>query len=191
MWAFIPLPIGSGLRRCRPIYRNAAFCAPRRRIILVVWLRPATIEDIDVILEHRLAIFRELGNTKPEELVQIERVSREYFESSIPTDAFHAVLAELPNAGIVGGGGVIVVPWPGACRRSRPQRPWILNVYVRPEFRRRGVARAIIENLIQWCRSRGFDSVSLHASDNGRPLYEAFGFTPTNEMRLNLQSDRL
>ncbi len=148
-------------------------------------LRTATADDLDTIVEHRLAMFKEMGQD-PHELANVERVSREYFQSAIPDGHFHAVLAEVEGAGVVGGGGVVVVPWPGSGNRSRPCRPWILNVYVRPDFRRRGIAHAIMEALIRWCRSEAFDCVCLHASDSGRPLYERLGFTPTNEMRLNL-----
>jgi hypothetical protein len=41
--------------------------------------------------------------------------------------------------------------------------------------------------MIQWLREQDFGSVVLHASDEGRPLYESLGFRPTNEMRLKLQ----
>jgi ribosomal protein S18 acetylase RimI-like enzyme len=57
---------------------------------------------------------------------------------------------------------------------------------MRPEYRRRGIARSIMRELIDRWRSQGFDCVCLHASDEGRPLYEQIGFQPTNEMRLNL-----
>jgi hypothetical protein len=40
--------------------------------------------------------------------------------------------------------------------------------------------------LIEWCRTEGFDSISLHTTEPGRPLYEQLGFQPTNEMRLML-----
>jgi GNAT superfamily N-acetyltransferase len=116
----------------------------------------------------------------------IERVSRAYFENAIPGGTYYGVLAEAEGAGVVGGGGVVIVSWPGSGRRSRPLRPWILNVYVQPQFRRRGIARAIMEALIGWCRSQDFDCICLHASTAGRPLYERLGFEPTNEMRLNL-----
>jgi len=39
---------------------------------------------------------------------------------------------------------------------------------------------------LSWCRDSGIRSVILHASSDGRPLYDSLGFTPTNEMRLNL-----
>jgi hypothetical protein len=44
-----------------------------------------------------------------------------------------------------------------------------------------------METVIAWCRSQGFVSVALHASRDGRPLYEALGFEPGNEMRLPLR----
>jgi GNAT superfamily N-acetyltransferase len=148
-------------------------------------IRQATIEDLDTIIDHRLSMFREMGHNDPRELNMIERISREYFEKAIPSDAFHAVLAEVDSS-IVGGGGVVVAPWPGGANRLRPQRSWILNVYVHRQHRRRGIARTIMKTLIQWSRSQGFDCVCLHASDDGRPLYQQLGFKPTNEMRLDL-----
>jgi hypothetical protein len=43
-----------------------------------------------------------------------------------------------------------------------------------------------MEIMISWCREQDFANVGLHASDEGRPLYEKLGFQPTNEMRLDL-----
>ncbi|PWU03511.1 MAG: N-acetyltransferase [Terriglobia bacterium] len=149
-------------------------------------MRPATAEDIEVILDHRIEMYRDMGYRDPEQLARVRGVSREYFNDALRNGGYHAILAEIEDAGIVGGGGVVVCPWPGSVDRLQPRRPWILNVYVRPGYRRRGVARAIMQELIAWCRAEGFDCVCLHASDEGRPLYEQLGFQPTNEMRLNL-----
>ena len=52
--------------------------------------------------------------------------------------------------------------------------------------RRRGLARRLMETMLEWCRAEGMRFLYLHASDDGRPLYESLGFTPTNEMRLAL-----
>jgi GNAT superfamily N-acetyltransferase len=57
---------------------------------------------------------------------------------------------------------------------------------VEREHRRKGVARELMKVMIAWCRENGFTSVGLHASEEGRPLYEQLSFQPTNEMRLNL-----
>jgi ribosomal protein S18 acetylase RimI-like enzyme len=62
----------------------------------------------------------------------------------------------------------------------------ILNVYTAAEFRRRGLAGELMKAAMRWCRSNGVDVVVLHASPDGRRLYEAMGFAATNEMRIKL-----
>ena len=88
---------------------------------------------------------------------------------------------------MVAGGGIVIVPWPGYPGATEPRRAWILNMYTEPEFRRQGIARRILAMILDWCRGEGFPSVSLHASAEGRFLYEALGFKPTTEMRLQLE----
>ena len=60
----------------------------------------------------------------------------------------------------------------------------VLNVYVEPPWRRRGVAGALMRALLGALAARGVRRVVLHASAEGRRLYERLGFLPTNEMRL-------
>jgi GNAT superfamily N-acetyltransferase len=145
-----------------------------------VRIRSATPDDLSIIVEHRVAMFRDMGFAD-DVLHRIERVSSELLAKAIPTGGYHGVLAEMEGAEIVGGGGVLLVSWPG----SQPRRCWIQNIYVKSEFRRKGVARLIMQELLEWCRGQGFDSVFLHASEEGRPLYEQLGFRSTNEMRLD------
>jgi GNAT superfamily N-acetyltransferase len=59
-------------------------------------------------------------------------------------------------------------------------------VYIEPAFRRRGIACRLTQTIISWCREQGFQWIYLHASEQGRPLYEALGFEPSSEMRLKL-----
>ena len=61
-----------------------------------------------------------------------------------------------------------------------------MNVYMAVEFRRRGLAGELMKVALQWCRSNGVDTLVLHASPNGRRLYESMGFVGTNEMRIRL-----
>lgn len=63
----------------------------------------------------------------------------------------------------------------------------LAGIYVPPEYRRRGIARALTESALQWCRERKCSTVRLHASQAGRPLYAGLGFvTATEMMRLDL-----
>ena len=87
----------------------------------------------------------------------------------------------------MGAPAYAISPWPGSPDDPSGLRALVLNVYTEPEFRRRGIARRIMETAIGWCREQGLGSVSLHASDFGRALYESLGFRQTNEMRLYLK----
>ena len=60
----------------------------------------------------------------------------------------------------------------------------VLNVYVERAWRRRGVADALMRAVLDGLAGRGIRRIVLHASDDGRRLYERLGFVATNEMRL-------
>lgn len=144
-------------------------------------IRPANAGDLGTIVSHRVSMFRDMGYTE-DVLARVETVSREILRTALNDGSYYSVLAEVEDLGVVGGAGVLILPWPG----HEPRRAWIQNVYVLPEFRRRGIAREMMQTLLAWCRAGGLDSVSLHASDEGYPLYVELGFLPTNEMLLKL-----
>ena len=51
-----------------------------------------------------------------------------------------------------------------------------MNIYTAPEYRRQGIAAKTLDMLVQECRRRGVDFISLEATAAGRPLYEKHGF---------------
>ncbi len=53
---------------------------------------------------------------------------------------------------------------------------WIGMVLTHPDYRGRGLARALMEHAIAWLRARGVEWIKLDATDMGRPLYERLGF---------------
>jgi GNAT superfamily N-acetyltransferase len=142
-------------------------------------IRPATAGDLETIIGHRVAMFRDIGYSE-EVLARVEIVSQDLLRPALEDGSYYSLLAEIEDNGVVGGAGVLILPWPG----YQSRRAWIQNVYVLPAFRRRGIAREMMQRLLAWCRAEGLDSVSLHASDEGYPLYVELGFVPTNEMWL-------
>lgn len=67
------------------------------------------------------------------------------------------------------------------------KRAHIMNVYVRDGFRRRGIAREMLNFLLNEAKQRGVSYVSLDATEQGKPLYKALGFDKNNEnMGVNL-----
>lgn len=150
-------------------------------------IREAGDEDLKHILHHRRAMFEEMGFQDAAVLDNVESVSREYFSEALRTGSYRGWIAEGLNGQIVGGGGIAVADWPGYPGENHAARAWILNMYTEPGVRRRGVAKRLLEAMIEWCRINGFRAVSLHTSSAGRPLYETMGFQPTSEMTLKLQ----
>lgn len=59
-------------------------------------------------------------------------------------------------------------------------------VYVKPAYRRRGIASRLMRLAIAWAGERGCVRVRLHTSAEGRFLYEHLGFRDGREMELDL-----
>lgn len=130
-------------------------------------------------------MFSEMGGDYQSQLDAFEAASRHYFESALRDGSYYGLIGA-DGGNIVAGGGVVVAAWPGSPLNFDARRAWILNIYVEPPHRGRGYARHMMQALTAWCRAEGFRSVALHASEEGRPLYEKLGFRATNEMRLKL-----
>src|SRR5690242_5665518 len=149
-------------------------------------IRAATLDDLTHIVHHRRAMFRDMGRATSAELDEVAIAAERFLRSALPTGGYRGWFAVAPDGRIAAGAGITIVPWPGHPGDAVNRRGWIQNVYTEPEFRRRGLARRLTETVVAWCREDGFHTVSLHASDDGRALYESMGFLPTNEMRLTL-----
>lgn len=146
-------------------------------------LRKATADDVGVILHHRRRMFADMGDGTEAELDAMVSSARPFITAGLRDGSYRAWLVEV-ESGVVAGGGVAIVPYQPTPLDPVARRAYVLNMYTEPEYRRHGLARQVLEVIIAWCREQGMKAVVLHASDAARPLYEALGFEPTNEMRL-------
>ncbi|HET7459791.1 MAG TPA: GNAT family N-acetyltransferase [Longimicrobium sp.] len=153
-------------------------------------VRRATVDDADVLAHHRAAMFRDMGSLRPDLYDALRDAARPWFAEAVPAGeyvAFVASPAGRPGEIVAGAGAQLrrQLPRPrpdGAGIETRPQA-LVLNVYTEPAWRRRGLAALLMEHVLAWAREHAVGSVVLHASAEGRPLYEQLGFVATNEMR--------
>jgi GNAT superfamily N-acetyltransferase len=155
-------------------------------------VRPATPDDAPALARHRVEMFRDMRRVPNETLAEELRaatgpVLREWLAGGTYL-GWVARPAGQPGE-IVGGAGVQLLPRlprpsPGGEVIWRGPEAYVLNVYVERAWRRRGVASLLMQHVLADARDRGIATVSLHASADGRPLYERLGFAPTNELRL-------
>jgi ribosomal protein S18 acetylase RimI-like enzyme len=148
-------------------------------------VRRASTDDIGTLAAHRRAMFVDMGYQDERALDAMAAKCHGWLLAKMNRGEYLAWLAEAPDQSIVAGTGLWLMDWIphmiGSGRRGN-----ILNVYTAPEFRRRGLARELMKAAMEWCRSNGVDVVVLHASADGRRLYESMGFAGTNEMRIQL-----
>ncbi|MBO0726176.1 MAG: GNAT family N-acetyltransferase [Blastocatellia bacterium] len=155
-------------------------------------IRRATIDDATIIAHHRAAMFRDMGDLRGDDVARIEDAAFVYMRQMMAERRYLGWLVERESEAVAGaahgevvaGAGIIIsqlLPRPGAIEGGA--QALIANVYCEPEHRRRGLARALITAMLDWCKRARMAKVVLHASPDGRPLYESLGFVQTNEMR--------
>jgi len=149
-----------------------------------ITVREAAPSESAIILHHRRSMFRDMGEGTVEELDRMVEVAGPWLERALADGSYHHWLAVDSAGQVAGGGGVLLCPWPANPHDPCTQRAVILNVYTEKEFRKRGIARQIMQAILAWIERYGLRAVNLHASAEGRSLYEKLGFEPTNEMRL-------
>lgn len=156
-------------------------------------IRLGTPEDADVLARHRCEMFREMGVLGPEGYEQLHPASAAYFKKAIAEGSYLAWVGIVGEAVIAGGGMLlnVIPPRPGPDGRMLRLGPQglIINVFVEQEWRRQGIAERLMRHMIEHARGSGVATLVLHASNQGRPLYERLGFKPTTEMRLFLSPE--
>ena len=148
-------------------------------------IRQATIGDVETILRHRRCMFADMGRGDERSREAMVAATRSFIAAGLKDGSYRGWLLQVGGQ-VVAGGGVAIADFQPTPWDLSPKRAWIVNVYTEPEFRRRGLARQLLEAILAWCRDQQLHAIFLHASDAGRPLYESLGFQPTSEMRLVL-----
>ncbi len=76
-------------------------------------------------------------------------------------------------------GAIVVVHWSGDGGRWRGG-PWVADVLVSPEHRRRGIAAALLRRAMAACAASGAPRVGLSVTTGNpaRALYDRLGFVP-------------
>jgi GNAT superfamily N-acetyltransferase len=157
-------------------------------MVLGLVMARATANEAGIIARHRVEMFRDMGQVPTEELagVLLEE-STAALARGLRDGSYVGWLVR--DAGqVVAGAGVHIKPQlprvtHDGARMAASSVPLVVNVYTEPLWRRRGIARALMNTVMAWSAAEGFDRLVLHASDTGRPLYASLGFIATNEMR--------
>ena len=143
----------------------------------------ATEEDAALIAEHRRRMFVDSGQAESAAMDLMVANFVEWVRPRLADGRYLGWLTEDDGA-VVGGAGMWLMDFPPHFLDPEPVRAYLLNFYVAPAARGRGLAETMLTTAVDEARRRGIGVVSLHASRMGRPIYERNGFEGTNEMML-------
>jgi GNAT superfamily N-acetyltransferase len=154
-------------------------------------IRRATVSDADVIAWRRARMFQDMGDVSGDAFEILRAKARVRLKEWLESGDYIGWLATPADKleTIVGGAGVQLQPiLPRPLDASTIGEGWqgtIVNVFTEPQWRRRGISSLLVEEIVTWSKDQRIERLLLHASDEGRSLYEQFGFVASNEMRLS------
>ena len=147
--------------------------------------RPVTTADLDLVCRHRHEMFKASGRTD-EALAPMSAAFRDWLAPRLTSGDYFGWIA-MEDAAPIAGLGMMVIDWPPhPSHPTQGARGYILNVFVEPDRRGQGIAKALMELAMAEGRRRGLQYMILHATAQGRPMYEKLGWAQTSEMSISL-----
>ncbi len=138
--------------------------------------RKANKADIAALTGMRMEFLKEHGKLCGDESETIEKQLPLYFEAHLGRDLIAYIARE--NGEAAAAVFLLIIEMPANQRVPSGRAGTILNVYTRPAFRRRGAAKEMMRMAVAYARARSLSYIDLKATEQGRALYESFGFVP-------------
>ena len=153
-----------------------------------VLIRRATVEDIDALVEMRLALQREIGAEYGDAPAEgAAEANRQYLKWALPAEEFLAWVAETDGQRVACSGLVLYSRVPGM-HGLASHEAYVMNMYTHPAYRRQGIASELLDRMIQFARHARARRIWLRATPLGEPVYAKIGFEPMESaMQLKLE----
>lgn len=152
-------------------------------------VRLATLKDLDLLVRHRRKMFEEISDATPHELDAVDREYRRWARTRMRSGQYTAFLVEAGGR-IPSSGALWLMPLPPRPWTRGGRAPYLMSMYTERADRGKGHASLVVRAAIRWAKAHGHKVVLLHASDEGKGIYERAGFRPTSEMRLRFDGRR-
>lgn len=149
-------------------------------------IRRAGLPEVAILAQLRVRFLRELDLLTRAQEPALIQATEEYLRKALPAGEFVAFVAEVDGQ-VVGTGSLLPSQRPPAMDNLSGREGYVLNMWTEPAYRRRGIAAALLREIVAHARNARIGRLRLHATDDGRSLYEQFGFQGRNsEMVLKI-----
>ena len=138
--------------------------------------KKANIQDIDILVETRIEVLRAANKLDATvDMKEVEKQSYEYYKSSLAENIHTAYLVYSGNK-FIGAGGISYFRVMPTYHNPTGKKAYIMNMYTLPEYRRQGIAYKTLDLLVAEAKKRNIKMISLEATEQGKPLYDKYGF---------------
>ena len=134
--------------------------------------RKIGMTDIDRFIELRRIQLLEEGS---EAICDITESLRDFYNRHLSDGTFVAWVAVFDNE-IIATSGMSFTEKPPYYNNPTGQIGIVSSMYTVPEYRRRGIAKKLLELIVNEAKEYGCGVVYITASDEGAKLYQACGF---------------
>ena len=100
-----------------------------------ITIRAATVVDASTILHQRRSMFRDMGEGTADELDRMAAMTEPWLAQALSDDSYRGWLAEDGSGRVLGGGGVLLCPWPAS-----PKDPGLRRAIIIERLHRTGVS---------------------------------------------------
>ena len=88
----------------------------------------------------------------------------------MPAGTYRAWLVEDAPAHSSPAAALTIIPWPPGPQYPGDALAFVYNVYAEPAYRRRGLARLVMDAIHAWCRDHGVALGRAQRQPDGRPV---------------------
>ena len=150
-------------------------------------IRSGSASDDEILVEHYMALWESYGTPPEHYRSDARECVRAFLQDGRERLQLRTFFA-FDGSEIAGSAACRLheAPYPNVIDPAYRKFGYIWHVFVRPEFQRRGLGKALTQAAIDYFRSINCTAVVLNASEAGAPLYRAMGFEAASEMRLKL-----
>lgn len=156
-----------------------------------VTVRRATADDLDTVVDLRVALLREYGEHPVYGRLRAdaEERARPMFAAQLDSQTEVMFLAEQNEVAV----GLLRCVESTASPLLWPDRYcYLSSAYVRPDFRRKGVLHELFEHAVGWCKARGLTEIRLHnvgSRASSAAAWDSMGFAVVEQVRMLRLSD--
>ena len=125
------------------------------------------------IIRHRVEMFRAMGWNE-DDLLFTEQRTREYLDKSL--EQAPITYLSIDNNEVQGGCGVTFYRTYPSKHNPTGKEAYILNMFVEPQYRKKGIATRLLKHILDICRAEGIGRVALHSAPLGIGIDESLGF---------------